>query len=140
MGRCQILLENEISIFKKLVSRRKHEVLQNVLVNGWFSRLVVYLFLPNFFLPLNFMLTAAGSDLRGADACPFSPDKRDKHDQSIRIENNSQCTHSEPSRTECALDIVTHCSQQTVPEDSKEDDVFSRRPFILLGVLGHMVQ
>ncbi len=30
----QILLENEISIFKKLVSRRKHEVLQNVLVNG----------------------------------------------------------------------------------------------------------
>ncbi len=35
MGRCQILLENEISIFKKLVSRRKHEVLQNFLVNGW---------------------------------------------------------------------------------------------------------
>ncbi len=33
MGRCQIQLENEISIFKKLVSRRKHEVLQNVLVN-----------------------------------------------------------------------------------------------------------
>ncbi len=33
-GRCQILLENEISIFKKLVSRRKHEVLQNLLVNG----------------------------------------------------------------------------------------------------------
>ncbi len=32
VGRCQILLENEISIFKKLV--RKHEVLQNVLVNG----------------------------------------------------------------------------------------------------------
>ncbi len=31
---CQILLENEISIFKKLVSRRKHEVLQNVLLNG----------------------------------------------------------------------------------------------------------
>ncbi len=31
---CQILLENEINIFKKLVSRRKHEVLQNVLVNG----------------------------------------------------------------------------------------------------------
>ncbi len=30
----QILLENEISIFKKLVSRRKHEVLQNFLVNG----------------------------------------------------------------------------------------------------------
>ncbi len=34
VGRRQILLENEISIFKKLVSRRKHEVLQNVLVNG----------------------------------------------------------------------------------------------------------
>ncbi len=34
VGRCQILLENKISIFKKLVSRRKHEVLQNVLVNG----------------------------------------------------------------------------------------------------------
>ncbi len=34
VGRCQILLENEISIFKKLVSRRKHEVLQNLLVNG----------------------------------------------------------------------------------------------------------
>ncbi len=34
VGRCQILLENEISIFKKLVNRRKHEVLQNVLVNG----------------------------------------------------------------------------------------------------------
>ncbi len=34
MGRCQILLENEISIFKKLVSRRKHEVLQHLLVNG----------------------------------------------------------------------------------------------------------
>ncbi len=30
----QILLENEISIFKKLVSRRKHEVLQHFLVNG----------------------------------------------------------------------------------------------------------
>ncbi len=30
---CQILLENEISIFKKLASRRKHEVLQNFLVN-----------------------------------------------------------------------------------------------------------
>jgi len=30
VGRCQILLENVISIFKKLVSRRKHEVLQNV--------------------------------------------------------------------------------------------------------------
>ncbi len=33
VGRCQILLENEISIFKKVVSRRKHEVFQNVLVN-----------------------------------------------------------------------------------------------------------
>ncbi len=32
--RYQILLENEISIFRKLVSRRKHEVLQNFLVNG----------------------------------------------------------------------------------------------------------
>ncbi|KAK3566667.1 hypothetical protein QTP86_002428 [Hemibagrus guttatus] len=31
VGMCQILLENEISIFKKLVSRRKHEVLQNLL-------------------------------------------------------------------------------------------------------------
>ncbi|KAK3518427.1 hypothetical protein QTP70_000588 [Hemibagrus guttatus] len=31
VGRCQILLENEISIFKKLVSGRKHEVLQNLL-------------------------------------------------------------------------------------------------------------
>ncbi len=34
VGRRQILLENEISIFKKLVSRRKHEVLQNSLING----------------------------------------------------------------------------------------------------------
>ncbi len=34
MGRSQILLENEINIFKKLASRRKHEVLQNFLVNG----------------------------------------------------------------------------------------------------------
>ncbi len=34
MYRSQILLENKISIFKKLVSRRKHKVLQNVLVNG----------------------------------------------------------------------------------------------------------
>ncbi len=33
VGRWQILLENEISIFKKLVSRRKHEVLQHFLVN-----------------------------------------------------------------------------------------------------------
>ncbi len=36
VGRCQILLENEISIFKKLVGRRKHEVLQTFLVN-WCS-------------------------------------------------------------------------------------------------------
>ncbi len=34
VGRCQILLENEISISIKLVSRRKHEVLKNVLVDG----------------------------------------------------------------------------------------------------------
>ncbi len=34
VGRCQVLLENEISIFKKLVSRGKHEVLQHFLVNG----------------------------------------------------------------------------------------------------------
>ncbi len=34
VGRCQILLENEISISIKLVSRRKHEVLQNFLVDG----------------------------------------------------------------------------------------------------------
>ncbi len=40
VGRCQIMLENEISIFKKLVSRRKHEVLQNVLVNGCSDLLV----------------------------------------------------------------------------------------------------
>ncbi len=33
LGRCQIMLEKEISIFKKLVSRKKHEVLQNLLVN-----------------------------------------------------------------------------------------------------------
>ncbi len=32
--RCFGSVENEITIFKKLVSRRKHEVLQNVLVNG----------------------------------------------------------------------------------------------------------
>ncbi len=33
---CQILQENEIiSFFKKLVSRRKHEMLQTLLVNGW---------------------------------------------------------------------------------------------------------
>ncbi len=34
VGRCQILLKNEISIFKKLVSRRKHELLHNFLVKG----------------------------------------------------------------------------------------------------------
>ncbi len=34
VGKCQILLENKISIFKKQVSRRKHEVLQDFLVNG----------------------------------------------------------------------------------------------------------
>ncbi len=34
VGRCQILRESEISIFKKLVSRRNHEVLQYFLVNG----------------------------------------------------------------------------------------------------------
>ncbi len=34
VGRCQILLENEISISIKLVSRRKHEVLKNFLVDG----------------------------------------------------------------------------------------------------------
>ncbi len=34
VGRCQILLENEIRIFKKLVSRRNHEVFQNLLVAG----------------------------------------------------------------------------------------------------------
>ncbi len=34
VGRCQILLENEIRIFKKLVSRRKHDVYHNLLVNG----------------------------------------------------------------------------------------------------------
>ncbi len=34
VGRWQILLENEISIFKKLVSKRKHEVLQHFFVNG----------------------------------------------------------------------------------------------------------
>ncbi len=33
VGRCQILLENEISISIKLVSRRKHEVLWNFLVD-----------------------------------------------------------------------------------------------------------
>ncbi len=34
VGRCQVLLENEISISIKFVSRRKHEVLLNVLVDG----------------------------------------------------------------------------------------------------------
>ncbi len=45
MGRCQILLENETSIFKKLVSRRKHEVLQNLdsrtLVCKWNTKLAL---------------------------------------------------------------------------------------------------
>ncbi len=111
------MLENEISIFKKLVSRRKHEVLQNVMVNGWFFRLCIFFF--HTFSFHSTLLTAAGSDLRGADACPFSPDKRDKHDRSIRIENNSQCTHSEPSKTECALDIVTHCRNRRLLKTAK---------------------
>ncbi len=34
VGRCQVLLENEISISIKLVSRRKHEVLLNFLIDG----------------------------------------------------------------------------------------------------------
>ncbi len=34
VGRCQVLLENEISISIKLVSRRTHEVLWNFLVDG----------------------------------------------------------------------------------------------------------
>ncbi len=34
VGRCQVLLENEISISIKLVSRRKHEVLKNFLVDA----------------------------------------------------------------------------------------------------------
>ncbi len=34
VGRCQILLEKEISIFKKLASRKKHEMLKNFLVDG----------------------------------------------------------------------------------------------------------
>ncbi len=38
VGRCQVLLENEISISIKLVSRRKHEVLSNVLVDGCWLR------------------------------------------------------------------------------------------------------
>ncbi len=33
-GRCEVLLENEISISIKLVSRRKHEVLYDFLVDG----------------------------------------------------------------------------------------------------------
>ncbi len=35
-GRFQILLENEINIFKRLVSRRKHEVLSWLV--SWFSK------------------------------------------------------------------------------------------------------
>ncbi len=34
VGRCQVLLENEISISIKLVSKRKHEVLEKFLVDG----------------------------------------------------------------------------------------------------------
>ncbi len=34
VGRCQVLLEKEISISIKLVSRRQHEVLSNFLVDG----------------------------------------------------------------------------------------------------------
>lgn len=34
VGRCQVLLENEVSIPIKLVCGRKHEVLQNLLVDG----------------------------------------------------------------------------------------------------------
>ncbi len=34
VSRCQVLLENEISISIKLVRRRKHEVLSNFLVDG----------------------------------------------------------------------------------------------------------
>ncbi len=34
VGRCQVLLQNEISISIKLVKRRKHEVLYNFLVDG----------------------------------------------------------------------------------------------------------
>ncbi len=34
VGRCKVLLENEISISIKLVSRRKHEMLYNFLVDG----------------------------------------------------------------------------------------------------------
>ena len=34
VGRCQVLPEKEISISIKLVSRQKHEVLQNLLVEG----------------------------------------------------------------------------------------------------------
>ncbi len=53
VGRSQILLENEISFFKKLVSRRKHEVLKNVLVDGcvdWTSENVyVYAFSRHFY-------------------------------------------------------------------------------------------
>ncbi len=34
VGRCRVLLENEICISIKLVSRRKHEVLYNLLVDA----------------------------------------------------------------------------------------------------------
>ena len=35
VGRCQVVLEKEISISVKLVSRQKHEVLLNLLVDGY---------------------------------------------------------------------------------------------------------
>ncbi len=38
VGRCQVLLENEISISIKLVSRRKHEVLFNLLLTVGFRK------------------------------------------------------------------------------------------------------
>ena len=34
VGRCEVLLKNEISISIKLVSSKMHEVLKNVLVDG----------------------------------------------------------------------------------------------------------
>ncbi len=37
VGRCQVLLENEISIFKKLVSRRKHDVFNFAFNMLWYS-------------------------------------------------------------------------------------------------------
>ncbi len=43
VSRCQILLEKEISIFKKLVSRRKHELRQHFLVNGCSDKFFFFL-------------------------------------------------------------------------------------------------